>query len=275
MTISSCLKWHGGKAYLASRIGALLPRCIHYVEPYFGGGSLLLARNPDGVSEVVNDLHGGLVNFWRVLQSEVTFARFQRRVEATPFCEAEWIRARAVLDIPPACEVEWAWAFFVACRQSLAGRMKSFTGITKTRTRRRMNNETSAWLSCIEGLPAVHERLKRVLIIGPRPALDVIRSQDGKDTLFYLDPPYLHETRATTGDYTHEMSVGDHQELLGAISGIRGKFALSGYRCDLYDEVAERNGWRRVDFDIANHAAGGAAKRRMTECVWMNYEERI
>src|SRR6266478_4450759 len=97
------LKWHGGKYYLASRIVALMPPHLHYVEPFFGGGAVLFAREPEdaplwlpphqGVSEVVNDINGRLVNFWRVLQSPDTFARFRRRVEAIPVARSEWEKA--------------------------------------------------------------------------------------------------------------------------------------------------------------------------------------
>src|SRR6185312_9978188 len=73
------LKWHGGKHYLAPKIVALFPPrrsdanpdgYVHYVEPYAGGLAVLLASDPEGVSEVANDLDGGLTNFWRVLQDE-------------------------------------------------------------------------------------------------------------------------------------------------------------------------------------------------------------
>ena len=37
-------------------------------------------------------------------------------------------------------------------------------------------------------------------------ALDVIRTQDGEKTLFYLDPPYVPHARATVGNYAHEMT---------------------------------------------------------------------
>src|SRR5690348_7274244 len=105
------LKTHGGKARLARRIVALMPRHIHYVEPFFGGGAVLFAKNPDGVSEVANDLDGRLTNFWRVLQDEHTFRRFQRAVEAIPFSEVEFREAEAALDSLDA--VERAVAFFV------------------------------------------------------------------------------------------------------------------------------------------------------------------
>src|SRR5207249_7948232 len=86
--------------------------------------------------------------------------------------------------------VRHAAGFFVVCRQSLAGRMKGFASLSRNRTRRRMNEQASAWITAVEGLPAVHERLRRVVILC-RPAVEVLRSQDGPGTLFYLDPPYL------------------------------------------------------------------------------------
>jgi len=76
------LKWHGGKHYLAPKIVALMPPHLHYVEPFAGGLAVLLAKEPEGVSDVANDLDGDLVNFWRVMQSGDDFGRFRRVVEA-------------------------------------------------------------------------------------------------------------------------------------------------------------------------------------------------
>jgi DNA adenine methylase len=275
--IPSPLKWHGGKSYLASRIVALMPPHIHYVEPFAGGLSVLLARDPEGVSEVVNDLDGGLTNFWRVLQGEDTFGRFVRILQATPFSGVEWQQAVEQLD--HADLVQRAVAFFVHCRQSLAGRRQEFASISRTRTRRGRNEQVSAWTSAVEGLPAVHARLLRVVILEPQSALQVIRGQDTtarcrtscstrcSGTLFYLDPPYLHPTRATTGEYgEHEMSEADHRELLDVLVKVEGKVMLSGYPSAMYDRALA--GWQRHTFDVPNNAAGGKAKGRETECLW-------
>jgi DNA adenine methylase len=277
------LKWHGGKSYLATKIVALMPKHLHYVEPYAGGLAVLLARDPDdrrlwladdgscrGVSEVANDINCRLMTFWRVLQDVDLFAQFHRQVQAIPLSRTAWEAAHSHVyghDL-----VADAVAFFVLCRQSLAGRMKGFTSITRNRTRRGMNGNASEWLGAIEGLANVHERLRRV-VIENRPALEIIRREDGPKTLFYLDPPYLHETRAATDAYaSFEMTEDDHRELLDVLGGIEGRFLLSGYRSTLYDMAAAQHGWTRIDFEIANHAAGGESKRRMTECVWCNYE---
>jgi len=284
------LKWHpdGGKHDLAKWIISLMPpRCknpnkpdpddpgwLAYVEPYFGGGSVLLANDPEGISEVVNDLNMELTNFWGVLREPRLFKEFHQMAEATPFSEQAYAAcveygSDTVPDLDIA-QINVAWRFFVRCRQSLAGRMDSFASITRNRTRRGMNEQVSAWLNCIEGLPAAHARLKRVLILN-QPALEVIRKQDGPRTLFYLDPPYLHETRATTGEYEHEMSEEDHARLLRSCQDMTGRFLLSGYRSDLYDTFASHNAWTRHEQKINNHAAGGKTKRVMTECVWANF----
>jgi DNA adenine methylase len=267
------LKFHGGKVYIASKIVELMPPHLHYVEPYAGGLSVLLTKNPEGVSEVANDINRNLTNFWETLRDPDRFEQFRRLVEATPFSELEWCQSRDWLlsyGDAEGVQIPRAVNFFILCRQSLAGRMRSFTGVTKTRTRRGMNNEVSAWLTAIEGLPAVHERLKRVLILN-RPAIDVIHWQDAQTTLFYLDPPYVHETRATTGEYAHEMTEDQHAELLATLATIKGKFLLSGYRCPLYDAAATRWRWTRHDFELPNNAAGGKEKRRMVESLWCNF----
>lgn len=268
---------------------------LHYVEPYFGGGSVLLAMDPEGISEVANDLNGELTNFWRVLQQDRLFQIFHREIQATPFSKAEFDGAGpdSWKEFGPSEPVACAINFFIRCRQSLAGRMAGFAGITRNRTRRGMNEQVSAWLNCIEGLPAVHERLKRVLILNDD-ALSVIRKEDGERTLYYLDPPYLHETRATTGEYQHEMTARQHRDLLVTLGGemaasactranevvpdwyatadpIKGRFLLSGYDSPLYSAVATACGWSRHDFELPNNAAGGGSKRRMVESVWCNF----
>ena len=276
------LKWWGGKHYLAKKIIEMMPRHLHYVEPYAGGLAVLLEKDPfdqskywgeksyeQGVSEVVNDIHRDLTNFWRVLQSEVAFGAFQRLIEVMPFSQIEWDATEARQHPTHDVDVEAAVAFFVRCRQSRAGGFKEFATLSRNRTRRQRNEQVSAWLTCVEGLSAVSARLRRVVILN-QDALDVIRQQDGEKTLFYLDPPYLHETRASTENYKHEMTEADHRELLATIKQCKGMVLLSGYPNTIYDQ--ELADWNRRDFMIDNKAAGGDTKRKMTECVWMNFQ---
>jgi DNA adenine methylase len=270
-TIPLPLKYHGGKSYQAKTLVSLMPEHVHYVEPYCGGLAVLLQKNPVGVSEVVNDIHGGLTNFFRVLQSESQFAQFQRLVSAVPFSQVEWDHANnagifprdpKIIDVPAAVR------FFIACRQSRAGTFDSFAPLSRTRTRRQMNEQVSAWMTAVDGLPQVAERLKRVVILN-KDALEAIRQEDGPQTLYYLDPPYMHETRVATNAYAFEMTDLQHSQLLELIRQCKGKVMLSGYHSPLYDR--ELSQWRCQQFSIDNKASSAKVKRVMTECVWMNY----
>jgi DNA adenine methylase len=272
--VPSPLRYHGGKSYLADRIVALLPPHTHFVETHFGGGSVLFAKSPEGVSEVANDIYLELSVFWRVLQDPHGFELFKRRLEATPFSQVEWEDAEDFSTPSIEGPVERAARFFIRNRQSLAGRMDHFSPLSRNRTRRGMNEQASAWLSAIEGLPAVHARLQRVAITN-LDAVKLIQREDSPGTLFYVDPPYVPESRVSTDVYANEMSYGQHCDLLSALSQIKGKFALSGYHSELYDICALHWGWHCTEFVLPNNAAGGAVKRRMFECVWTNYDPAV
>jgi DNA adenine methylase len=188
-TLTQPLKWHGGKYYLRNWIISLMPPHLHYVEPFFGGGGILLARDPardwmdtgkeklpaalKGSSEVANDLHGELTNFWKVLQKADDFEAFRKKVALTPFSEVEFAEAldatqNAAPEDTAENRVERAHRFFVLARQSRQGLMKDFATLSRNRTRGRINEQVNAWLSVVEGLPEVHERLKNVLILTRR-----------------------------------------------------------------------------------------------------------
>jgi DNA adenine methylase len=263
------LKWHGGKYYLASRIVEMMPPHQQYVEPFFGGGTVLLAKDPHNVGEIVNDLNGHLTNFWNVLKDDALFAQFQRIIQAVPFSETEWRDAHARLDAQED-PVQRAVAFYIECRQSHSGRRTAFAAMTKTRLRQGMNEQAAAWMTAVDGLPAVHARLRRVAILN-RDALKVIKQFDTPQTLFYLDPPYLHSTRSTTEEYgEQEMSVEQHEQLLDLLIGLKGKVLLSGYPSPLYEQ--RLTGWHKVDFDLPNNSAAGATKERKTERIWCNFK---
>lgn len=267
------LKWHGGKHYLAPWIIDHFPAHMHYVETHFGGGSVFFCLDGDGVSEVINDINGSVMNFWAVLADDEALRQLKRILEATPFSEPLWHQSAELMI--PRCDpmevdIDAAAAFFIRCRQSRQGTMQSFATLSKRRTQRGMNEQVSAWLSSIDGLKATHARLKRAVILN-KDAVDVIRSEDSEVTLFYCDPPYLPDTRSTPKVYTHEMSEEQHIALLDALEGIKGKFVLSGYDHPLYEEYAEENGWHRTEKQIDNKASGKKVKEIKTECLWMNF----
>jgi DNA adenine methylase len=102
----------------------------------------------------------------------------------------------------------------------------------------------SRWFGGIDALPEIATRLLRVQIEN-RPAIDVIRLYDSEATLFYCDPPYLHDTRGDSKAYGFEMTKENHIELAEELRKCKGQVALSGYRNNLMDKLYK--GWKRFD----------------------------
>jgi DNA adenine methylase len=273
MTKPYPLKWAGGKSYLADKIIRLFPPHLHYVEPDFGAGAVLFRKDPEGVSEVVNDLNGELTNFWDVLKTENLYTEFCRQVSRIPFSQVEWERSWAPAGDRKSFRgrLERAIRLFVRYRQSRQGLGKDFATLSKNRTRGGMSEQVSSWLSAIDSLPEAHARLRRVVILNDD-AIKVIQREDGPNTLYYIDPPYLHETRTdTTAFGEYEMSDEDHANLLDTLGAVEGKFVLSGYPSKMYNRAAKTNGWNKHVFKVDNKASSAKKKEIKSECVWLNY----
>lgn len=269
MSISSPLKYHGAKSYLAKQFVELMPPHTRYCEAFFGGGSVLFEKPYEGISEYANDVYHDLWNFWQVLQTPKTFAQFYMRMANTPLSQHEWLVA--CMDDSPWVDkcVASACSFFIKYRQSRQGLGRSFCTPT-SRTRRGMNENVSAWLSAVDGLPEIHERLRRVEVRN-QDAIDFIGELDSPNTLHYCDPPYLSGTRTATKCYEHEMTNEKHSELLDTLSQVKGKFMLSGYQSEMYDSAATKHGWNRHDFVIDNKSSSAKVKEKKTECLWCNF----
>lgn len=262
---------------LAKLLPLIHPHQI-YVEPFGGGGSVLLAKPPSSV-EVYNDLDSGLVNFFRVLRNSRKFKRLQFLCSLTPYSREEYETAREKWK---ACrnDAERAHLWFVVARMSFSGKFGASWSYSVTTSSRGMAGAVSSYLSAIDNLPSIHSRLMRVQIEHSS-AFDVIRTYDGPESFFYLDPPYVPGTRRS-GQYAYELTEEDHERLVDLLLKVRGKVMLSGYENPIYRKL-ERYGWRRVSWDRVCHTPGGTRPggllgagsvlqtQKRVECVWMNY----
>lgn len=259
--LRSPLKWHGGKHYLADWIISHFPPHRKYVES-FGGGASVLIQKPPSKFEVYNDLNEKVTRFFRVLRNDLH--ALKRKLRLTPYSEAEFNSASACPD--DADDVEKARCDYVLWCQSFGGQGKSFSA-SIDRSRGGRADNVNAWKNKIESLDQVAARVADVQVL-TRSAIEVIELFDGPDTLFYLDPPYVHHTRVSTNVYAHEMTDADHVALAKVLNRCQGKIILSGYRSPLYDRLYKN--WRREEREIANHSAGGDKKTRQTECLWIS-----
>ena len=222
------IAWIGGKYYLAKWIIEQMPEHRVYVEPFGGMANVLLKKHPSQV-EVFNDLDGRVANFFRVIRDKDSFSEFTRRCELTPYSREEFNR---VCDMPePDDPVDRAHWFFVRCRQARGGMgsgpITPNAWAASTRTRRDMPEPVSKYLSAIDGLSAVADRFRRV-VVEQLPAVELIQKYDGSDVLLYCDPPYPRSTLSGRSKplYGHDMTDAEHAALLRILCECQSKVLI-------------------------------------------------
>jgi DNA adenine methylase len=272
------IKYIGGKHQLSPRLIELLPPHHTWVEAMAGSGAMTFNKPPSPV-EIFNDIDQELGNFYRVLRNTRKFKRFQRLVALTPYSRQEFLSAR---HITSRNDVERARQWFVRVRQSFSGGIYGGWSVDVTESRRKIAKGVYTWLNAIEGLPAVHERLRRMQVES-RDFREIIPAYDSNDTLFYFDPPYIKSSRKWAGRlYTHEFTDADHVDLINLLLKIKGMVMISGYEHEIYHAL-DAAGWSRREYDVTCSSVGrtrgtgmkgeGSCKaHRRTEIVWMNYE---
>ena len=272
--LRSPVTWFGGKGCFKKKLLPLLPPHTAYVEPFGGGASVLVAKEPVGI-EVYNDLDQGLYCFFSVLSNPVLFPHFWSRVCNLPYsrelydeCKETWFGTRDPL--------ERASRWFVVARQSFSGEFGCSWGSCISCSNNGRIETASSWQGIMKILPAIHQRLQRVQIENAD-FRDVIRRYDGPGYLCYCDPPYVTSTRRS-GRYIHEMTDADHHDLVDLLLKYQGAAVLSGYPNVLYKPLEEA-GWERLEFASHCTACGRTKATKHTldslkriECVWLNPE---
>ncbi|MDM9383107.1 DNA adenine methylase [Chlorogloeopsis sp. ULAP01] len=258
--------WYGGKFSHLDWLLPLLPRSVHYCEPFGGSAAVLLNRYPSPV-ETYNDMDGEVANFFRVLREQK-----ENLIEAiglTPFSREEFEIAISQ-PTPNISELERARRFFIRARQVRTGlAQKASAGRwahCKLTSRAGMAGAVSRWLGSVEDLPEIAQRLLRVQIEHDS-AIRVIKRYDSEDTLFYCDPPYPHDSRGDTQAYAYEMTDEQHRDLADVLHNVQGKVAISGYKCSLMEELY--SDWKAIQ---APTKACHSTKGLRTEVLWLNYD---
>ncbi len=253
------MRYHGGKWILAPWIISHFPPHRVYVEP-FGGAASVLMRKPRSYAEVYNDIDGEIVNVFQVLRDPKMSQRLIEMVRLTPFARDEFKLSYSKTDDL----VEQARRTIARTFMGFGSSAQNATVATGFRANSNRSGTTPAhdWANYPDAMRTMVERLRGV-VIENRPADEIITQHDGPQTLHYIDPPYVLATRSNRQRYLHEMADEDHRALAKVLHGLEGMVIVSGYACDLYDELYW--GWRRVT--RASYADGAQPR---TEVLWLS-----
>ena len=225
--------YYGGKQQMAKLIVNCIPPHSVYVEPFCGGCAVFFAKSPARI-EVINDINGEAINFYKVLQND--FESLQKEVKATLHSRAAFVEAKAVYRNPDAHDkIKRAWAFWCCSVMGYAG-LIGRGGWGYGRTGHSLPNEITNKRNDF-----THDLARRLeqTQIECNDAFTVIKAYDTPETFFYVDPPYIGADQGHYKGYTEE----SFRALLLRLSKIQGRFILSSYPSSILDEYIEKCGW--------------------------------
>jgi len=255
------ITYYGGKQTMLKHLLSIIPEHRIYCEPFFGGGALFFAK-PKAEVEVINDVNGEVVNFFKVLKTK--FPALQKEIQATLHSRELYKKAMHIYNNPKSySDVQRAWALWTATNQGFAGMIGSWGfGITNSKEKAVANKRENF-------IEAYEDRLKTVQVEN-NDALKVIARCNEKDAFIYCDPPYIGSDQGHYSGYTE----AQYKTLLDVLAKTKAKFLLSSYPSKILGQYIKKYGWKtkKVQKYVA---VTKLTEKTKTEMLVYNYDENM
>lgn len=263
--------YFGGKSAMIHNLLPLLPPHEVYVDVCGGSGALLFAKDAAEL-EVFNDADSALVNFFRVLRDREQCAELVQLLDLSPFSREDYLFCRIHYNDSDD-DIERARRWYIAAQQAFSGHFGR-SGWKQSKTT--SGHAVKSFRHNVERFSQFTDRMRYVQIENLS-FERIIHDYDAEDVLFYVDPPYVPETRRD-GGYRHEMTVEQHRHLLQIITTCKGMVILSGYDNPLYRSFL--GDWQLHQFEVTAHSVaktkatglqgkGAMKEQTRTESVWI------
>lgn len=237
----------------------LVPEHKIYTEAFAGGAALYFAKEPVEV-EVINDINGNLVNFYKVLKNQ--FLSLKAKIESTIHSREEHEFAAIVYDYPRHFDpVERAWALWVLSKQSFASKLDGTWGYDKAK-----NSMPKKIQFAKENFTEALSRRLEQTQIESTDALRIINSRDADDAFHFIDPPYINSDCGHYAGY----NLTDFQQLLELLTFLKGKFILTMFPHDCLSKAIKLHCWNVIEIE-RTISASKSKRRKQKELIVMNY----
>lgn len=232
------ITYYGGKQTILPHILPLIPTHEIYTEAFFGGGAVFFSKHPVK-AEIVNDLNSELINFYRVLKTQVD--ELAQLVDETIHSRQLHKDAWVIYNHPHLFDsAKRAWAVWVLSKQGFSGQLSNSFGYDASgSTVRKVNNAKKVLMQDYQ------KRLEHVTIES-RDGLQVIKAYDRPTTFHYVDTPYFNSDCGHYDGYTQSM----FEACLQTLENVQGKFMLSNYPSEVLEHYSQKNGWFVRDFEF-------------------------
>jgi DNA adenine methylase len=261
MKLKTPITYYGGKQTMLRHIRPLIPKHSIYIESFAGGAAVFFNKEPAKVN-VINDLNGELINFYRTVISN--YEELKNEINQTLHSRGQHSHAWYIYNNPSYfTNVQRAWAVFILSKMGFAGQLSHSFGFDKSEGRHPRK------VRCAKEL--INDDLRSLLecsTIECDDAFKVIKRYDVSGAWHFIDPPYVG---SNMGHYTGMFNEQNLVDLLELCTTLQGKFMLTMYPNDTVREYANRHNWAIHAVDRQVSACKAANRRRQEEWMVCNY----
>lgn len=255
----------GGKFGMMNKIKEYFPKeetYKIYIEPFANSFSIGLTMKTPIL--IYNDLDRNVYSLYKVISDKELFYKFKEKCDLTYYSED--LRKEFKLKLKEELSIiDRAFYFFYVNRSSHNGQ-GGFS--INSSIRRTMSKSISDYLSAIDRLPELHDKLSKVIITN-KDGIDLFKRYDNKEVFFYSDSPYAQSTRGTAR-YAVDMDDVDQERYIDTLLNLKNaKVLVSAYECDLYNKL-EKVGWNKYQFEVKT-TDGKRQPKIKTETLYSNY----
>lgn len=257
--------YFGGKFTWVDYLYQNFPSDFTHLVDLFAG-SFVVSLNYNGrVIKTANEINSDITNFFEVLRNNES--DLVRLLLLTPCSETEYLNCWEKSDD----NIEQARRFYVRIRQSFFGlgaqRKNKGWHMAKKHVNASGGETVSRWNNAIEKLHDVADVIRSNFQIINGSYSDCIDRIDHPKAFFYADPPYPEESRKSKNDYKFEFTDDDHRALSEKLHHIEGLAMVSGYDCNLMNELY--GDFYKTKFPVKkNNIRSGEVQ----EVIWTNYD---
>lgn len=259
--MNSPIRWLGGKRYLRKELVKMMPTHKNYIEVFAGALWVLLEKEPSKL-EIFNDIHGDLINFYRVIQDKDKYKELINKIYFTPSSRElfdEYDKNLFLGDYKD--DVERAFYFYYILKLTFGGNIhrKKRTFAIHKDGRKLINRD-----KFIDEFIQLHERLKHCYIES-KDYKYILERYDSKESLFFCDPPYLGSTEDL---YSKGFDENEYVKLKNILSNLQGSFILTTKKSDFTVDLFK-------DFYIKDVEVNWGIQRgvnKVSEIIVTNYD---
>lgn len=246
------MPWPGGKTSLLKYLLPAVPEHKSYVEIFGGGMALLLAKEPSTV-EVVNDINGELIQFYRNVKFHLD--ELLREMEWMVASRAEFLD---YITQPGLTEIQKVARWYYRNVNGFAGDNRSFGRSKKTGGAAMGSRQRR-----LEKLRALNTRLDHVCI-EKLPWDKCIELYDHEGAFFFCDPPYMKPGGA---NYYNSFSPEEMTRLRDRLVKAKGRSIVTTCACDICHNIFSAFPKRTVSRALGINNAGKQKNRKITELI--------